>query len=808
MSNHIRTSPAGLALLIALLLALLAAAPAQAQRLEQALLDGGSGFDAGNSIAVDGAGNRYVAGTFQGTASFGDGAGATTLSSRGGSDVFVAKYAPSGALIWARQIGGPEPDGGFGVAVARDGAVYATGDFRGTARFDGAAQRVERTSRGANDAFVARYRADGTLEWANQIGGVGGDFGSAVAADRSGNAVLTGGFTEAALVSDIDQQEASRFQGFGGIDVLVVKYNLDGQLGFATAGSGGDNGSGLAIALDRSDAIYVTGEFSGVMAFFSESDILGVTSAGGADVFVARLSPSGAARYVVRSGGAGDDAGTAIAVDTQQQAHVAGRFAGEARFGTLTLRGGGNEAFLMKLDSGGVVLRGVRAGGAGDDVGRGVALAPDRSVYLAGSYEGAATLGQGSRALNLPPVNDAANTQNGFVAAFDSNLVPTFAEGIGGSAGTRNAARGIVVSSADGLAHVTGDVDQRATFGAGARAQTLATAGKSDSFLATFGPGGSEAPPAPAPSPTPPVAPSPTPGGQVFYISSTSGGSVDGISFAEQDVLAYNPATDAWTMLIDGSDIGLGATDLKAFEWRPDGTQIMGFNGRLTLPGIAATVEPNDLVRFIPSRLGTTTQGRFELFFDGSDVGLSTASEAIDGAGFLPDGRLVISTIGAAQVPGATGTLSVTDRDLLVLSGGQLGEATQGSWELFFAGGPSGFDTNEEDIHALTFISAANTMVVGTVGAYRLRNDLNGDADDLLSCKLASSSSGLECGATRFFDGDAARFGTEIIDAFAVGESGVLGDIGNGGDSEAGPPEDPGDGLNDGAAIFLPLLQR
>ena len=70
---------------------------------------GGTSSDGGRGIATDGAGNSYVSGRFSGTATFGLGeANQTTLTSAGGPDIFVAKYDPSGALIWAKRAGGTQ----------------------------------------------------------------------------------------------------------------------------------------------------------------------------------------------------------------------------------------------------------------------------------------------------------------------------------------------------------------------------------------------------------------------------------------------------------------------------------------------------------------------------------------------------------------------------------------------------------------------------------------------------------------------------------------------------------------------------
>jgi hypothetical protein len=100
---------------------------------------GGSRDEAGNGIAVDAGGNALVTGDFFGTATFGTGASATTLtSSASGINVFVAKLGgASGTCAWAVQTGtgSGTSDSGRGIAVDAGGNALVTGFFRGTASF-------------------------------------------------------------------------------------------------------------------------------------------------------------------------------------------------------------------------------------------------------------------------------------------------------------------------------------------------------------------------------------------------------------------------------------------------------------------------------------------------------------------------------------------------------------------------------------------------------------------------------------------------------------------------------------------------
>src|SRR6266568_279074 len=106
-------------------------AKAQAPAFAWAAKIGGGLDQGGSSIAVDAAGNSYVAGVFLGTATF----GATSLNSHGEEDAFLAKYDASGNLLWAKSGGGSYEDFIFGNAVDGAGNCYVSGAFDGAATF-------------------------------------------------------------------------------------------------------------------------------------------------------------------------------------------------------------------------------------------------------------------------------------------------------------------------------------------------------------------------------------------------------------------------------------------------------------------------------------------------------------------------------------------------------------------------------------------------------------------------------------------------------------------------------------------------
>lgn len=139
------------------------------------------------SVALDGDGNIYIAGSFAGKAKF----SSTTLQSAGLRDIFLAKYSPSGSLLWAKRAGGSKDDFANGVTVdASRRRVYITG-FVETA---GSISGLSYPFSGYKDVIVASYNLDGDAKWVKTYGGSRRDIGLAITTNLQGNIYVTGLF--------------------------------------------------------------------------------------------------------------------------------------------------------------------------------------------------------------------------------------------------------------------------------------------------------------------------------------------------------------------------------------------------------------------------------------------------------------------------------------------------------------------------------------------------------------------------------------------------------------------------------------
>jgi hypothetical protein len=428
---------------------------------------GGSAFDTGYGVAVDGTGAAYVTGRSASTeATFPETVG-PDLAYNGGRDAFVAKVAPSGAsLSYAGYIGGSSDDEGFGVAVDGAGAAYVTGVTGSTEATFPETVGPDPAYNGGGDAFVAKVAPSGTsLSYAGYIGGSSTDVGAGVAVDGSGAAYVAGraDSTEATFPETGGPDLAHN----GGLDAFVAKVAPSGaSLTYAgyIGGSGSDRG--LGVAVDGAGAAHVSGQTDSTEATFPETVGPDLTYNGVRDAFVAKVAPSGASlTYAGYIGGSATDEGFGVAVDGTGAAYVAGRATStEATFpvtvGPDLTQNGGDDAFVAKVaPSGASLTYAGYIGGSGLDEAYAVAVHGTGGAYVTGYTA--------STEATFPEAVGPDLTYNeggdGFVAKVDpSGTSLSYAGYIGGSDG--DAGLGVAVDGA-GNAYVTGTTSStEATF--------------------------------------------------------------------------------------------------------------------------------------------------------------------------------------------------------------------------------------------------------------------------------------------------------------------------------------------------------
>ena len=264
--------------------------------------------------------------------------------------------------------------------------------------------------------------------------------------------------------------------------------------------------------------------------------------------------------------------------------------------------------------------------------------------------------------------------------------------------------------------------------------------------------------------------------GDSLYVSTTKHGKVGGLQFQREDILAFDLNTQDWGLAFDGSDVGLGSADINAFHFLSETEILLSIDraGSLDLPGLGRTkISQSDIYKFTSASLGPNTSGSFSLYFDGSDVGMGPATEAIDALAVLPDGSLILSTSGKFSLE--NGSVSGDAQDLIRFIPDQLGEDTAGRWEIYFDGSDVGISKNTEDLWGVAVDSDSNDLFLTTRKQFDV--GLRGDGLDILRFSpttLGPETAGLYA-SKLFFDGSAAGLTADSLDGIHLMVSGDRG---------------------------------
>jgi hypothetical protein len=228
---------------------------------------GGSGQEYSGGIAIDAAGNAYVAGSTQ-SANFPTTAGAVQATFGGASDAFVTKLNPTGsALVYSTYL----RDGrGNAIAVDVNGNAYVTGttysaNFPTTAGAFQTSYAGGYTGYSTGDAFVTKLDPTGSaLVYSTYLGGSdGGESSAGIVVDAGGNAYVTGTTNSTNFPTTADAFQLTYAGGYDVYtfrDAFVTKLDPTGSaLVYSTYLGGSKVDSGNGIAVDAGGNFYVAG---------------------------------------------------------------------------------------------------------------------------------------------------------------------------------------------------------------------------------------------------------------------------------------------------------------------------------------------------------------------------------------------------------------------------------------------------------------------------------------------------------------------------------------------------------------------
>ncbi|MHA1960398.1 MAG: SBBP repeat-containing protein [Candidatus Thorarchaeota archaeon] len=364
------------------------------------LLVGGGERDEATDVAIDSSGNLYMTGT---TSSPDFPTLNALFENSTSQDCFVLKMDSTGEPLFSTFIGGSNttlrfqtPDDiGNGIAVDTTGNIYVAGNTRSDnfptvnelySVSDNHDQLRGNYSDDTGDIFVLKLNPSGSsLVYSTYFGGTEGEEALDVAVDSEGNAFVTG-ITKSVdfpLVNEFDGENPNSFEAF----VFGISTTGD-EILYSSFIGGSSSDSGLAIAVDTFNDVYVTGSTL-------SSDIVPLVNSfdssynGDRDCFIAKITQEGVVVYSTYFGGSEFDQARAIAVDDYGFAYITGRTQSANLPTERALNdtyGGMDDCFVVKFSqAGNAILLSTYIGGARSDYGTGIDVDDNDNIYVVGT---------------------------------------------------------------------------------------------------------------------------------------------------------------------------------------------------------------------------------------------------------------------------------------------------------------------------------------------------------------------------------------------------------------------------------------
>ena len=350
------------------------------------------GYGRIHGVAVDPTGNAVVLSTAN-SDNFPTTPNSYDTTHNGSGDAAVSKLNATGSgLIFSTFLGGSSNDKPAVVALGPNSEVYLAGLTVST-DFPTTPGSFNPTILGLSDQFLSKLNNTGTeLLYSTLYGGSGQDGGSALTVDSENQVTVMGysrlsGYPATTGVFDVSHN--------GSRDIVVSQFNPNGSdLVFSTFIGGSEDETGIAMMQGSNGDFFVVGQtesadFPSTVGSFDE------TFDGPSDGFLLRLASDGTAlEWSGFLGGSGADSATSLALDSSNNAYVAGiTFSADlATHGTAyqPAYAGNGDAYVARVNSAGNDLSHVSyLGGSGEEFHPSLALDNTLNVVIAGTTQSA-----------------------------------------------------------------------------------------------------------------------------------------------------------------------------------------------------------------------------------------------------------------------------------------------------------------------------------------------------------------------------------------------------------------------------------
>jgi len=308
------------------------------------------------------------------------------------SDCTLSKFHPNGSLIFSTYFGGSATDLIMGLAVDSEDNILIAGctsssDFPLMNEFPSNSTGF---IGGGTDCFIAKFSEDGqSLLFSTFFGGTGNDWLYTLSVD-SDDRIAISGTTQS---TDFPLLNAHQSTNSGDLDIFVSFFEADAQsLLFSTyLGSTGID-HGRCIDFDSHGDILLTG-ITGFGELATEGAYQEEHAGGSSDAFLAKFHVNGTLEYLTFLGGASNDWGNALAVDSDNNVVITG-YTTSADFPTMNAyqdeQVDNSELFITKFTPDGQsVVFSTYMGGSSFDYGNAITTDPQDRIIVTGQTNSA-----------------------------------------------------------------------------------------------------------------------------------------------------------------------------------------------------------------------------------------------------------------------------------------------------------------------------------------------------------------------------------------------------------------------------------
>ena len=272
---------------------------------------------------------------------------------------FITAQAP--AIEWQKSLGGTGNEYASSIIQTTDGGyVIAASSNSNNGNVTG--------NHGNYDYWLAKLNSTGNLQWQKSLGGTGDDFATSIIQIADGGYVVAG-------VTNSNNGDVTGNHGFS--DGWVLKLNSDAGVTFWKKAFGGTNYDVINTIIPTTDGGYI---FAGNSSS-NNGDVPG--NNGYVDYWIVKINSDGNIQWKKNLGGTGDDRATSI-VQTTDGGYVVAGYA-ENNNGDVTGNHGGKDYWILKLNTdGGIIYWKKSFGGLNQELPASMVKTSDGGFILAG----------------------------------------------------------------------------------------------------------------------------------------------------------------------------------------------------------------------------------------------------------------------------------------------------------------------------------------------------------------------------------------------------------------------------------------